>query len=82
MVSCGAWVPVGHRLGLWTPIAERSALLPAAVLAVLAAATLLPARRLLRWAGQLLEQTNGEVLVAYVITVGAAVAVAFLIVVR
>jgi hypothetical protein len=82
MVSCGAWVPIGDRLGWWTPIAERTALVPAAVLAVLAVATLLPARRLLRWAGHLLEQTNGEVVVVYVITVGAALAVAFLIVVR
>ena len=82
MLSCGAWAPIGNRLGLWTPpITGRSALLPSAVFAALAAATFLPdpARRLSRWAGDLLQQANGEVLVVYVVAVGAAVGVAFLI---
>jgi hypothetical protein len=79
VVLCGAWAPVGHRYGWWTPIEARSAIVPGAVLAALAAATYVPAGRLLRSAGRLLEQTSGEVLTVYVVAVGTAVGVAFLI---
>jgi hypothetical protein len=68
---------VGNRLGLWTPIAAHTAFVLGAALATLAALTMLPLGRLSQRAAW---QNHGEVVVVYLVAVGAAVAVAFLIV--
>jgi hypothetical protein len=73
---------VGNTLhaGLWTPIAAHTAFVLAAVLAALAALTFLPFGRLSRRAAHGLHPIRGEVVVGYLVAVGAALAVAFLIV--
>ena len=80
MVACAACSSVGHRLGLWTPIAAHTAFVLAAVLAALAAFTFLPFERLSKRAAHALHQSRGEVVAGYLVALGTAIAVAFLIV--
>ena len=80
VVSCGGCIAVGSRLGLWTPIAAHTVFVLAAVLAALTASTFLPVGRLSRRAADSLQQNRGEGVVIYLVTIGAAIAVAFLIV--
>jgi hypothetical protein len=71
---------VGNRLGLWTPIAAHTAFALAAALAALAALTFLPLGQLSQRAAHGLRQNHGEIVVVYLVAVGAAIAIAFLIV--
>ena len=80
VVACGVGIAVESRLGLWTPIGAHPVCVLAAVLATLTASTFLPVGRLLRRAADSLQQNRGEGAVIYLVTIGTAIAVAFLIV--
>jgi len=80
MASAGACISVGSRLGLWTPVTAHTALVLAAGFAALTALTFLPLGRLARLLADSPQQNRGEVVLVYLVVVGAAFAVAFLIV--
>jgi hypothetical protein len=79
MIASGACISIGDRLGLWAPISAHTAVVLAAGLAALTALTFLPVGRLSRGLAHSSQQSRGEVVV-YLVAVGIAFVVAFLIV--